>query len=283
MSWTDFCGQPILIATQHGKEQVLGPLLEQGLQLKPSVPSSFNTDQWGTFSGEIPRTHSALDTLRLKGTEAAKAFPDYPFILVSEGSFGPHPVIPFVMADDELLLFYDCIHQREIIQRHISLHTNFNGTIIKEWTALVQFAQQVHFPEHALILKVQTPAGTWMEKGINRWEQLKSAFHRLSQISNQIHVETDMRAHYNPTRMRVIEEAGKLLINKLKTLCSACKAPGFAQTHAIPGLPCAWCAQPTQSTLKAIYSCTVCHHQEEIVFPHQKQTEDPRYCDYCNP
>lgn len=39
----------------HGKENVLSPILEKALGVETIVPESFNTDLYGTFSGEIPR------------------------------------------------------------------------------------------------------------------------------------------------------------------------------------------------------------------------------------
>lgn len=51
--------------------------------------------------------------------------------VASEGSFGPHPTIYFVHADDEFLLFIDKKNDLEIIVRELSTVTNFNGSEIK--------------------------------------------------------------------------------------------------------------------------------------------------------
>ncbi|MBU3676278.1 MAG: hypothetical protein FGM54_03725, partial [Chitinophagaceae bacterium] len=145
-------GQTLLIATKHRKEQVLGPLFEASFGLIPVVPCHFDTDQWGTFSGEIPRIDSPTDALRKKAHEAARLYPEHVFILVSEGSFCPHPTIPFIMADDEFLLFYNQKTKQEIIQRHLSTKTNFNAFNCNDWSQLETFARGVHFPSLALIL-----------------------------------------------------------------------------------------------------------------------------------
>ena len=55
----------------------------------------------------------------------------YDLVVASEGSFGPHPSIPLVPADDEFLLFIDKKNDLEIIARELSIETNFNGSEIK--------------------------------------------------------------------------------------------------------------------------------------------------------
>jgi hypothetical protein len=43
----------LVIATMHGKEKVIAPLLVKALGVKIIVPENFDTDLYGTFSGEI--------------------------------------------------------------------------------------------------------------------------------------------------------------------------------------------------------------------------------------
>lgn len=50
-----FENRNLLIVTKHGKEEVLKPLLEQALIVKCSISDEFDTDFFGTFSGEIAR------------------------------------------------------------------------------------------------------------------------------------------------------------------------------------------------------------------------------------
>ncbi|MBL0883215.1 MAG: hypothetical protein IBJ16_07730, partial [Chitinophagaceae bacterium] len=96
-------------------------------------------------------------------------------------------------------------------------------------------------------------------------------------------VETDMRAMFNPTRMKVIEKATEKLIEKIQSACPECQMPGYSITDAKSGLPCDLCGSPTRSVLAYIFQCTHCGFSEEKKYPHNKQTEDPMYCDRCNP
>ena len=61
-----FENRKLLIATKHGKEQVIAPLVEQALGVSCFVTTKFDTDTLGTFSGEVPRKEDALSTLRNK-------------------------------------------------------------------------------------------------------------------------------------------------------------------------------------------------------------------------
>ena len=92
-----------------------------------------------------------------------------------------------------------------------------------------------------------------------------------------------MRAMFNPSRMQVIGETAQLLIQKLNSYCPSCQLPGFAVTAAEPGLPCSLCGTPSSAALAHLLVCSHCQHQEKVLFPHGKKTEDPQYCQVCNP
>jgi len=96
-------------------------------------------------------------------------------------------------------------------------------------------------------------------------------------------METDMRAIYNPTRMKVIEKAAINLFNKIKSLCPECNWPAFEITEWINGLPCENCFFPTRGIAKHIYQCKKCNHKKEIEYPDNQKYSDPRFCDFCNP
>ena len=70
-----FRGRRLVIATMHGKERVIAPILEEALGVEVVVPdiSNFNTDMFGTFSGETERTLDPVETARQKCITACKA------------------------------------------------------------------------------------------------------------------------------------------------------------------------------------------------------------------
>jgi hypothetical protein len=61
-----FKGRSLLIATKHKKEEVIAPIFERELGVKCFVSADFDTDELGTFSGEIERKFDPITTARKK-------------------------------------------------------------------------------------------------------------------------------------------------------------------------------------------------------------------------
>lgn len=282
MSKSLFKNRKLLIATQHGKEKVIAPLLEKNLGVQCVTNQLFNTDTLGTFSGETERLLDPIANAREKCLLAMSAN-NADLAIASEGSFGPHPSMLFIPADDEFLILLDTKNDLEIMVRELSTDTNFNGSQIDHEAALLSFAKDANFPSHGLILRKSKEEKEAIFKGITSMVSLKKTFQGLLQKYGSVYVETDMRAHFNPTRMRLIEKATHKLIEKINTYCPQCSSPGFGVTAVNKGLRCSACGVPTRSTLSYSYTCQKCNFTEEKRYPNKKTTEDPAYCDYCNP
>ncbi|SEG46819.1 DUF6671 family protein [Flavobacterium urumqiense] len=277
-----FKDRKLLIATKHHKEQVIAPIFEKGLGVHCFVPEEYDSDIFGTFSGEVERKNTALATVRAKCLTAMEEF-DCDLAIASEGSFGSHPSIFFAQADDEFLIFIDKKNDLQIIARELSLETNFYGEKIHNKEMLLNFANRIQFPSHAVILRTEANDLTAISKGITTMSQLEDTFQQIMNMHGSVYAETDMRALYNPTRMGVIKVAAQKLLETIKTECPSCKTPGFCVTNVKQGLPCSWCSAPTRSTLSFIYGCKSCSFISEKMHPHQKTTEEPEFCDFCNP
>jgi hypothetical protein len=275
-----FDSRKIVVATMHHKEQVLLPLFESEWNMLGVCTTDLNTDLFGTFTGEIERQHSPLETARQKCLRAMD-LTNVDLAIASEGSFGPHPTLFFVPADEEWLVLIDKKNGYEWVHRELSTNTNYNSKLISEESELLDFARQALFPSHALILKGENSKLSF--KGICNLEELVEKFKLILQKEGHVLVETDMRAMCNPTRMNVIQMAGQKLIQKLKNLCPSCTHPGFGVSRAVAGLPCEICGFPTASTLMFIESCSRCSLEKEMVHPHGKSFESAMYCDLCNP
>ena len=96
-----------ILATMHRKEQVIAPVLQEALGLRVEALPGFDTDRFGTFTGEIARAGTQLEAARRKAEAAFRAMPDAPLALASEGSFGPHPSLAFVPCGIELVLLIE--------------------------------------------------------------------------------------------------------------------------------------------------------------------------------
>jgi len=275
-------GRNLVIATKHEKEKVIAPILEKELGVKCFTIPNLDTDQLGTFTGEVERKDDPITTARKKCLLAME-LADCDMAIASEGSFGMHPSIFFVPADDEFLLFIDKKNDLEIIARELSTETNFNASEIKTKEELQSFAKNANFPSHGLILRKSKNDYSEIVKGISDFEQLINSFNYFCSNYGTPYIETDMRAMHNPMRLKVIEKATKKLAEKINTLCPECNTPGFAITDAKKGLKCELCNFPTKSVLSYIYECCKCSFKKEDKYPNNKFTEDPTYCDFCNP
>lgn len=277
-----FKGRSLLLATKHQKERVLAPIFQKSLGIGQVVVPDIDTDQLGTFSGETPRKGSPLDAARAKCLMAFE-HSDADLALASEGSFGPHPELLLVHSNEEWLLFMDRKHQLEVFVREVSFDTNFGGTVVSNWNDLREFTIKCQFPSHALVVKDSEIHPQKIDKGITDSQQLFEIVETYFSKGENCYVETDMRAHLNPSRMKVIEQAGNALVHKILSCCPQCQTPGFGVVKALSGLPCAWCNSPTRSTLAHLYECQKCGYQVEKKHPHQKTQESPEFCNYCNP
>jgi hypothetical protein len=256
--------------------------MEASLKVTVSVANGLNTDLLGTFSGEVARIADPLTTARKK-CELAMDLTGCDLVLASEGSFGAHPAAFFLPANEEWLLLLDRKNGLEIHARHLSLETNFSAQEFHNLEELDAFASKVGFPSHGLMLRRSKDNLEGLLKGITDPEQLRTAAILLLETQGYGFVETDMRALFNPSRMQVIEETAQLLVQKLNSICPSCQLPGFTVTAAEPGLPCSLCGTPSSAALAHLMVCNHCQHQEKVDFPHGKKTEDPQYCQVCNP
>ena len=277
-----FKNRTLLVATMHEKEKVLAPVFEEALGVTCVVAKDFDTDVLGTFTGEVNREDDPITTLRKKCNLAMEMY-TCDLVVGSEGSFGPHPSLYFVHANDELVLLIDKKNNLEIFARELTTDTNFNGAEVSTESQLLEFATKAKFPSHALILRKSKDVYTHITKGITDVEFLKKILNHLIDNYGIAYVETDMRAMYNPTRMTVIEKAAQKLVDKINSKCPQCSHPGFSITGAKPGLLCNLCGSTTRSTLSYIFTCQKCSYNKEQMYPHNKTLEDPMFCDYCNP
>ncbi|HEY9749171.1 MAG TPA: DUF6671 family protein [Allocoleopsis sp.] len=275
-----------VLATMHHKETVIAPILELELGLKIVVPPNLDTDRFGTFTREEPRPGNQLETARLKAQQALSLTGET-LAIASEGAFGPHPQIPWVSCDREIVLLLDQRQGIEIVGQILTTETNYASQTITSDSEAQAFANKVGFPTHGLIVMSdrdnQNPAAIF--KGIRTEAALDEAVRQaLAQsTSGRIHIETDMRAMYNPTRMQAIAAATEDLLRNIRQVCPQCAWPGFAIVETKSGLPCGLCHLPTRLTRSVRYECQKCHFSEEVLFPNGLTTADPGQCLYCNP
>jgi hypothetical protein len=272
------------LATMHQKEKVIAPILKAALGVQMIVPQGLNTDEFGTFTRDIQRAGDQLNAARLK-TDKAMALTGLSLAIASEGSFGSHPSLPFLACDRELVLLSDRHHDLEVVGQAISTETNYRHQQITNIEEALAFAQKIGFPTHGLVAMsdAKPTQSSHIFKGITDEAHLLETVTWLLKKEGQAHLETDMRAMYNPTRMKVIAEATQDLIDQLMQCCPQCNYPGFTPAEYHPGLPCALCGSATQLILAVTRRCKKCYFSQVTNFPNGEKFADPAQCSYCNP
>ena len=274
--------QVCYLGSMHKKEIAIAPAFEELLGCK-MIPSEINTDLLGTFTGEIQRTLSPLECAKQKCYRGLDVY-NGQIGIANEGTFGPHPSIPFIVCDFEILFFADKTLDFELTISKTFLETNFATKAIRTIEELSDFAKQALFPSHALILRpMETKEPGLIFKGIQNHEELFPVFEKCLASSKKgiVWVETDMRAHMNPSRMKNIKELSYQMASQLATSCPSCTIPGWGIIKYIPGLPCQECKMPTKLIRSQIYGCCKCDHQEIVEITNG--LADPGCCLICNP
>ena len=141
-----------VLATMHGKDRVIAPLLERDLGLRVELALGLNTDRFGTFSREIERKGSQLDAMRAKVAAGFANAAHARVGIASEGSFGPHPYIPFLALGRELIVLIDRETGLELIGHDASPETNFDHAVVSNVDSAMEFAERAKFPDHGLIV-----------------------------------------------------------------------------------------------------------------------------------
>ena len=277
-----YSGQTVYFGTKHSKEKALAPILNTlGISC---IGIPINSDEFGTFSGEIERIGSIQDTLRKKIQKTFEARPEANLGLASEGSFGPHPFMPLIQSDHESLLFVDRALNIEIYVDEISIGTNFAEIEFGPRDDLKSFLERAKFPSHAVIVKPKSQSKA-VFKGLGSFHAVGQAIIDAFMVSEEAKVilSTDMRACFNPTRMRAIEKLGQQLVKRLSSFCRQCNSVGFGVPQSIEGLPCEQCGLPTRRTVSVKYSCLKCEHSEIVPREDGLLLSSAASCDFCNP
>lgn len=275
-----FTGRKVVIATMHGKEKVIGPLLAKHFGAETFVPSNFNTDVCGTFTREINRHGDQKEAARKKA-EMAMDISSLDLAIASEGSFYPHPSMPFLSSNAELILLVDKKNGIEVEGFASSLETNHDQEEVSSLEEVISFVKKIGFPEHGIIVR-KSKSGGKIEKEIKSMEELEEKAKKLlgGLFVKSIYLETDMRAHRNPTRMKVIGEAVVDLIKNIESACPSCGMIGFCKSVLGHNLTCRTCSRVTDIPGSFFYSCQRCDHKEERC---ERDFAKEEECAYCNP
>ncbi len=291
-----YAGARVALATRHGKERVIAAALQRGLDAELVHLSWIDTDTLGSFCGTVAREGSMAQACHAKAEWALREG-GTGLAIASEGSFGPHPAVPFLAAGWECMVFLDPARGLRIEEQLLAPRTNFAHRLlptaahgVAAWPHdLMAWLERVGFPSHALIVRPVEECGALppggMRKGVRTLAELQVAINAAAAATpgGSVRIETDMRAHCNPTRMASIRRLAFRLVRRLGSACPRCGSPGWGRIGLVHGLPCGWCGQPTDQVVAEQLGCPACSHQEQRPRSDGRTTADPGYCLVCNP
>jgi hypothetical protein len=277
---TPYRNRRAVLATKHHKEKAISGPLKETTGLSIFVPPDLDTDLLGTFSGEVERQGTPGEVVVRKarfGMSAASVS----LGIASEGSFRPHDELSFSVGSHELMAFVDDDAGIVVVEDLFTLDTNFANTKAKDLASIDEFLTRVGFPSHGLIavpndrievghddrvrLVLEEVPDQQLFKGIIDRDTLEQVVSRCADLSSDglAHVETDMRAHLNPTRMATIGALATRLGKRLASVCPACGAPGWGRLSAT------WETREAEPPVitQEILGCARCGHRQDAGSP----------------
>ena len=273
-------GIKIVLPTKHNK----GGAIRTGFRniLKVEIEEfEFDTDQLGTFSGEVERKDTPKNTA-LRKLEIGAQLSGAKYAIASEGSIGNDPVIPFAVSDIEILVFKDFERDLVILETLRSFEIKAGRVELLPGHNYEDFLIQADFPNHSVIAKTEDINATAPIKGINNKTELDAAIKSLFKVAPKVILESDFRANQSPSRMANIEKLASKLATRLANLCRNCSTPGFGEISYETGVICTECKRLNPDAIRAeTRSCIKCDETEAGKVINNELTPDK--CIWCNP
>jgi len=263
----------------------VAPAMLHLLGLEVFVPDRIDTDVLGTFSGDVARPGSMLDTAVAKA-RLGMALEGCALGIASEGSYGMHPHVPFLRGGLEIMVMVD--HERDLIihEELVVDGPHADHRRVRPGDEVRGLLDEFDFPAHGLLVRpaVQQRArrGTASVRDV---AELDHAVARAAEDSDDGHavVFTDMRADRNPKRMANLVRLAHRLARRVRTPCPSCASPGFGVRRRPPGLPCRQCGTPSGMALGSVWGCVRCPHEDVREREDGRVRADPGACSFCNP
>lgn len=266
-------GATAALTTKHGKAAQIAPAFAAlGVRVETV---ELDTDQFGTFSREIPRTGSQRDTAIAKA-RLGMAASQLRYGIASEATIGADPLVPFLNSTVEAIAWVDDELGFELVEFHRSLEIVVVHETITTENQLVEVLTRADFPNHGLIAYQDSGE---VIKGICDQASLRAALERLG---GAVTIESDLRASMSPSRQVAIAECATKLVARLRQLCKECSAPGFGPIENLLGLPCESCGNEVAGALRGeLLGCANCGYRQERI--NERRSAPARECGYCNP
>ena len=239
-----------------------------------------DTDALGTFSGDVERHGTPLEVAIAKARLARDECPEGWWV-ASEGSLGvdafgvtfDHEIVVMVDASTGVTLVGEALRY-DVVLVGRDLESPPNADQIREVVA------RAGVPHHRLMV-VSLDHDVAARGGLRTIEEVEAALREMSAPGRRLRLQSDCRAHFSPSRQRVIAEATQSVLRHWATPCPRCEGPGFAVTEVVAGRQCARCGRETDEARAEVWRCPWCQYWAETLL--SETGADPANCPWCNP
>jgi hypothetical protein len=272
----------IVLTSKHEKLKLIKPAFEDILECE-LFEANLDTDQLGTFSGEIERKYPPRETAIRKARLGMEST-GLKLGIASEGSVGPDPAVPFITSNIEYLVLVDDENQIVISQLFRSFDITVATITASPNQDINEFLERADFPNHGLIVRPNTDIKSNCIKGITDYNSLQDAISVSSKLSPNglVVIESDLRAMHSPSRQKNIEEVARLLALRASQLCPQCELPGWGRVGHETGLKCSECKRENPNAIRQEkLGCVKCDCTQlgRVI----ADDLDPANCQFCNP
>ncbi|SKA22147.1 hypothetical protein SAMN02745126_04284 [Enhydrobacter aerosaccus] len=279
-----YAGGRIGLATIHAKERAIAPPFRRLMGADVVVAPNVDTDTLGTFSGEVPRPDALVETSLLKAELVFNTL-DVDCAVASEGSYGPIDRLPFIPSGVEIMAFVDRRRGLRFVETLGTHRTNWRLQRFGQGDPRVPAVlKSMGFPQFGVFVICGSDP-TRPIKGLTEVDEVVAAIDQEAARSEdgEAILISDMRAHLNPTRMKVLRALAWKLAKRLSSLCPRCGTPGFGHMHSRRGLPCEHCGEPTHWIDFEIDSCHACGFSESRPRADGRRAAPRSACRSCRP
>ncbi|MEJ2792041.1 DUF6671 family protein [Iodobacter sp. LRB] len=243
-------------------------------------PPDLDTDQFGTFSGDVARPGTPVEMLHAKIALCRSVLPN-PIMVASEGSYAQHPLFRCVALAHEWMIWDDAANGFQLIEHKAAITPHYYAAMLENVAELELLLQRCGWPKLAVTVH---PADLNLPsyKGLQTGADIQAAIETLQAAgAKKIQIATDMRANLHPYRQRTIRHLAAKLARRVRTACPQCHQFGFGQRHTESGLECADCRTPSNQLKAICRRCEFCDYRKYTW--RAAGQADPFYCPYCNP
>src|SRR5262245_48896897 len=223
MSGHPYAHRRIGLATMHAKERAIAPPFRRLLDADVTPVPDLDTDRLGTFSGEVPRPDALVETSLLKAEMVFDSL-DVECGLANEGSYGPIDRLPLNPGGVEIMAFIDRTRGLRLVETLPTHRTTWRLLRFKAGEPLIPAAvKAMGFPDYGVFVGCNSDMSAPI-KGLETLDQVVDAVNREARRSSDglAVLYSDMRAHRNPLRMKVLRALSWKLARRLATLCPKC-------------------------------------------------------------